>query len=570
MPTTSDPLSEARAVLTEHWGYDDFRPDQKEILPEILAGKDVLAILPTGGGKSVLFQVPAMLTEGTTLVISPLIALMKDQVDDCLARGIPATYVNSHVDLAEAEERFSDWVAGAYRLFYIAPERIRVRSFHAALARANVARVVCDEVHCVSQWGHDFRPAYGRVHEIIEAITKTSGKRPSVLGVTATATHAIEADIADRVGLTEGYVRYVADPIRPNLTYEVDSRSPWGQIRPIAKTFDAVTGRYIVYTFTRQGAEDLCETIADEIKCKVGYYHAGMKKEEREAVQNAFKQGTTPVVVATSAFGMGIDVPNIRAVVHVGLPDCLESYIQQAGRAGRDGRASRCLLLFDQRSVELQQFFLDGQNPPYEAFTAVWEWLHETLEDSSTTLYMSANEIAHEMSGSYRSRWKENQIGTVLNTMESDGLVAREYAAKPTPIRFVRKDVEARIESAKKPMVASILSALLDLCPSDSEMTRTHIDKQQVAKSSKSTAPVVQKILKDLHGEGVLFMGETYTGKTTRILKYGGSLETLIPRERINTKRRAAMNRLARMLDYTHTASQEQRKQLVRDYFLGQ
>lgn len=571
---TTDRMDEARAVLKKHWGYDDFRPAQQEILPEILAGEDVLAIMPTGGGKSALFQVPALLDRGSTIVISPLIALMKDQVDDCIRRGISASYVNSSIDADEAERRFEEWVEGQYRLFYIAPERISVKSFQRALQRADVARIAVDEAHCAAQWGHDFRPAYARIHEIVASIERYTERRPTILAVTATATWEIEEQMAQAIGLRDGYTRYVADPLRPNLSYEViDTSSSWQAFRRCIGDIKHASGRHIVYAGTRKGAQTLSETVESEIGWKVGVYHAGIDQDPRKDVQEQFKDGRLPLVVATSAFGMGIDVPDIRTVIHFGIPDSLESYTQQAGRAGRDGKPSRCILIVDEKALELQQFFLDNQNPPYKSFELVWNWLHTQLHDELATIRLSAREIAEQIERTTRERISDSQVSTVLNGLEAHALVERQYAAEATPVTVTVARLRERLRDAKREstkMVIEELARTLQLQPSESRTTVAgFVNKQAIATRVKLSTTVIQSVLKQLHEARAIDLGETFVGKTTRLKKYRAKLGEHLPGDQIQHKRDRALTRLRAMIDYSCTRSAKDRHELVRNYFLG-
>lgn len=571
-----DLLTEARAVLKQHWGYDDFRPAQKEILPDILEGKDVLVVMPTGGGKSVLFQVPALIERGCTIVVSPLIALMKDQVDDCTRRGISASYVNSHVEPEEVERRFAAWAEGAYQLFYIAPERLRVPSFHRYLPRVNVSRIAVDEAHCAAQWGHDFRPMYSRIHDLVRRVTQYNERRPSVLAVTATATWDIEGQIAAALGMRDGYTRYVADPIRPNLSYDVFARvNPWNAFDKLVAALDLNAGRHLVYCGTQKGAETLARTASNVLRKPVQAYHAGMRPEARKEVQEDFKAGRLRLVVATTAFGMGIDVPDIRTVIHFGIPDSLESYTQQAGRAGRDGAPARCILLGDDYAVDLQRFFVDAQNPPYSAYAEVWDWLHTQLKDTVEILHMSASSICDALGlDSTAKNMPEQQVSTVLNTMESHGLVERHYAAEGTPVTVRVTPLREWAAKAKRETTKRVIEHLLAVMgvgtATDAETVSRFVDKKKMAAHLRLSGTIVQSVLKQADEAGVVDLGDTYVGKTTRIVKYGAKIADFLPLDEIEKKRERALVRLGHMVDYTRHTTEAQRKEHIRSYFLGE
>lgn len=571
--TTMTTMTEARAVLQKHWGYPDFRSWQAEILPDILEGRDTLCVAPTGGGKSVLYQLPALMRDGTTLVVSPLIALMRDQVEDALSRGIPASYVNSHVEADEAEVRFGDFVAGAFKIFFVAPERLRSRTFMEALSRAHVSCIAVDEAHCASQWGHDFRPSYGRIFELVRAAESAQGFRPQVLGVTATATHEIENDIALALGMKE-YVRYVADPVRPNLSYECQTTySPWRVAETLFDRVNLQKGRGLVYAATRNMTESIASVFMKSAPAgAVGVYHAGMREDDRTRVQDQFKSGELRLVVATSAFGMGIDVPDIRMVAHFGIPDSLESYCQQAGRAGRDGEPARCVLVHSDKSVEIQRFFVDGSNPPYSLLEEVWDDLHRMLPDSTAVLRESAAKLAAK-AGVTGFDVKSSQWATALSMLEKAGALQRGYDAQATPVELNLPKAERLMASdvAHKSVraIAGALHALLSPHKKTGPIVSALISKSEVAQTAGVSMTVVSTVLRKMEEQGVATVGKTFTGKTTRIIRYGEKLEAFLPREAVEAKRRRAQRRLAAMLDYASVPDEQARRTALRDYFLG-
>lgn len=325
-------------TLKRYFGFETFRPLQEEIIRDSLAGRDVLVVLPTGGGKSLCYQLPAMLRPGLTVVISPLIALMKDQVDALSAGGIPATFLNSSLAPGEAAPRLRGLHGGEYRLLYVAPERLVLPGFIEDLKRWQVGVFAVDEAHCISEWGHDFRPEYRQLATVREALPDAA-----FMALTATATARVQGDIIRQLRLRDP-ARYVASFNRPNLVYRVAAKSgAYGQVLGFLRERPADSG--IIYCQARRTADDLAARLrADGIAA--GAYHAGLEAAERSRQQEAFLRDEVRVICATIAFGMGINKPNVRFVVHHDLPKNVESYYQETGRAGRDGLPGECLLLF--------------------------------------------------------------------------------------------------------------------------------------------------------------------------------------------------------------------------------
>ncbi len=346
----ADPVT----ALKHHFGFDAFRPLQAEIVADVLAGRDVFALLPTGGGKSLCYQLPAVMRPGLTVVVSPLIALMKDQVDALTAAGIPATFLNSSLDGDEARRRLRDLHRGAYRLLYIAPERLALPHVRDDLRSWNVARFAIDEAHCISEWGHDFRPDYRRLAGLRRDFPDTP-----LLALTATATDRVRRDIVELLSLREPRA-YVASFDRPNLSYRVVPKTD--TFRTLL-AFVRERGREsgIVYAASRRQAENLADKLRDAgIAAKP--YHAGLDARERGYNQERFVRDDVRVICATIAFGMGIDKPNVRYVLHYDLPKNLESYYQETGRAGRDGLAAECVLFYAPGDLAKQLAFIDEKD----------------------------------------------------------------------------------------------------------------------------------------------------------------------------------------------------------------
>jgi ATP-dependent DNA helicase RecQ len=338
------------SALKEYFGFDTFRPLQREICESTLAGRDVVGLLPTGGGKSLCFQLPALLEPGLTLVVSPLIALMKDQVDGLSQSGIPATLLNSSLDEPEAAERIAGLDRGEYRLLYVAPERIALRGFLNGLDRWNLRRIAVDEAHCVSEWGHDFRPEYRRI-----AILRERYPHVPVLALTATATDRVRGDIERFLSLRDP-LRFTGSFDRPNLRYSVfEKHAAWKQLLAWCSERSSESG--IVYTQSRASAEELAAKLSAAGIAALPY-HAGLAASLRARNQDLFIRDEVRVICATIAFGMGIDKPNVRYVVHYDVPKNVEGYYQESGRAGRDGLPSDCVLFFGGADAAKQRHFI--------------------------------------------------------------------------------------------------------------------------------------------------------------------------------------------------------------------
>ena len=343
-------------TLKKHFGYDQFRPLQREIISDSLAGRDVFVLMPTGGGKSLCFQLPALIRQGLTIVVSPLISLMKDQVDALQTSGIPATYLNSTLDRKDAVARWRGLHHGEYRMLYVAPERLMLDTFLERAVNWNIAQFAIDEAHCISEWGHDFRPEYRELKKL-----RTHFPDVPVIALTATATERVRADIVKQLKLREPRC-YVASFDRPSLIYRVVPKSaPYEQLLELIRSRPNDSG--IVYCASRKIAESLARNLnEDDVSAKP--YHAGLTSSERTKNQDAFLRDDLRVVTATIAFGMGINKPNVRFVVHYDLPKNLESYYQETGRAGRDGLPSECVLLFSASDVAKQLHFIDEKSEP--------------------------------------------------------------------------------------------------------------------------------------------------------------------------------------------------------------
>ncbi|WP_138263764.1 DNA helicase RecQ [[Clostridium] hylemonae] len=399
-------------VLKQYFGYDEFRDGQNVLIDSILEGRDTLGIMPTGAGKSLCYQIPALLMGGITIVVSPLISLMKDQVEALNQAGVHAAYLNSSLTVNQYYTALRYAKEGRYPIIYVAPERLDTGEFLDFAMHTDISMVAVDEAHCVSQWGQDFRPSYLKIVTFVEKLPK----RPVVSAFTATATAEVRADIADILRLREPLVTTTGFD-RPNLYFAV--QSPKDKFAALLNYVERHKGESgIIYCLTRKYVEDVCERLQAE-GFSVTRYHAGLGDGERKSNQEDFIYDRADIMVATNAFGMGIDKSNVRYVVHYNMPKNMESYYQEAGRAGRDGEASECILLYSGQDVVTNQLFIDNnrENDELDEFTAevVKERDRERLR--KMTFYCFTNECLRDYILRYFGEYGENYCGNCSNCL---------------------------------------------------------------------------------------------------------------------------------------------------------
>lgn len=358
-------------ILKEYWGYESFRPMQEEIIEAVLKGNDTLALLPTGGGKSICFQVPGLLMEGMCLVISPLIALMKDQVENLKDKGITVASIHSGLSYFEVKCILQDAIEGDYQFLYLSPERLETKLFKELLPYLKISLLVVDEAHCVSQWGYDFRPSYLRIAQIRESLPEIP-----IIALTASATVEVQKDILQKLEMQRA-TTFKQSFEKPNLSYsvfKVDSK-----INKLLEILDAVPGSSIVYCNNRRQTKELAELLQLN-KVSADYYHAGITSEERTDKQDAWIQNEIRVMTCTNAFGLGIDKPDVRTVIHYDAPECLESYYQEAGRAGRDGKKAYAVLIYHSSDLEALESMPDKRYPPITSIKKIYQDLANYLQ----------------------------------------------------------------------------------------------------------------------------------------------------------------------------------------------
>ena len=427
----TDRAIDLEQTLHERFALERFRPGQREVIEHVLQGRDVLCVMPTGGGKSLCYQLPALLLPGLTLVVSPLIALMKDQVDALTQRGIRATLLNSTLDPSEQHARILEIEAGRFDLVYVAPERFRSGRFLEAMAKVRPVLLAVDEAHCISEWGHDFRPDYAKI-----GLARRKLGGPTCIALTATATDLVRRDIADQLDLRDP-AQFVTGFDRPNLSYAVaEARRDADKLAALGDVLKKTPGSAIVYASSRARCEMIGQHVEHELKRPAVVYHAGLTREERTQAQERFMAGKADVVVATNAFGMGVDKPDIRAVVHFNMPGTLEAYYQEAGRAGRDGKPAHCLLLFAYGDRKLQELFIENEYPPAPMVHRVYEYLRSQDADP---IELTQAEIKEKAGIDLN----DSAVGTALKILESAGAIEKFLPRENMAIIRINPDAEA-------------------------------------------------------------------------------------------------------------------------------
>lgn len=550
IPLPDDLLNRAGAFMERVFGFNRFRPGQEEILESILAGSDTLIIMPTGGGKSLCYQLPAFMRPGTTLVISPLISLIKDQVDSLRVLDLPAVAIHSLMTFKEQEEALKQIVSGKTKLVYVSPERLRKPRFLRLLKEIRISLVALDEAHCISQWGHDFRPDYLKISHALVVVG-----RPQTIALTATATEKVRKDIIHHLRMRSPRV-FITGFDRRNLYWEVISiGNNQEKLKMMKERVRGAAGAAIIYTGTRKGVERIVQTCQrDGLKAKP--YHAGMEKEDRKRVQEDFMGARTDLVVATNAFGMGIDRPDIRMVIHYNFPGSIEAYYQESGRAGRDGAPATCLLLYSPADRRLQEFFIEMRYPSLQTIFTVYDRIRKRPED---LVWMTYREIGMMGEGMIQ----EIEVASSIRILEEAGAVMRLQHMDNQAEFYLLTKPEAIIEGlpqrarVKKDLLLSIFRIYGD----EQVMEGIRFLPSELARRSNISVESLRRIFSEMNELGEADYVPPFRGRGLRVLKRVKPEALDIDSEALRLRKANDMEKLDQILAYATTMN-------CRRYFL--
>jgi ATP-dependent DNA helicase RecQ len=532
-------LDKAGEFMRRVFGFPGFRDGQEEILESVLAGEDALVIMPTGGGKSLCYQVPAFLGSGITLVVSPLIALMKDQVDSLRVLDLPAAAIHSLIGLKEQEEILVQMAAGAFKLVYVSPERLHNRLFQETLRHCALDRVAVDEAHCISQWGHDFRPDYLRIGQALNRLG-----RPQTVAFTATATQKVRIDIIEQLGLRAPR-QFITGFDRRNLFWEVAAvRNERQKVDIIQDRLASIKGAAIVYTGTRKNVDRLVGKLR-RAGLQAAGYHAGLEESQRTRVQDDFMTGRTNLVVATNAFGMGIDRSDIYAVIHHSFPGTIEAYYQESGRAGRDGSPATCLLLYSPADRILQEFFIESRYPPREDVLTVYERLRGRPEEVIWLTYREIAELGEK-------KISEPAVFSCVKILEDAGVLRRLQRYDNQAELYLHDQPRILIQALSQRARAkrSFLECLDRLYSEEELKEGIQFLPQDLAASAGIGLEAMRRVLSEMEEHGEAAYIPPFRGRGLRILSKPEPEELQIDFQALQIRKAYELEKLDQVMGY--------------------
>jgi ATP-dependent DNA helicase RecQ len=562
MGTSSELFKEARQALQNYWGFPSFRSGQDTAIEAILEGNDTMVLFPTGGGKSLCYQVPATVLDGLTVVISPLVALMQDQVYQLNDRGIPATFINSTISKREIEQRFANARNGMYDLLYCAPERLQTNLWQAELPNLSIELIAIDEAHCISEWGHDFRPSYREIRPALESIAD----EVTWVALTATATPEVRDDIQESLGFKDPVIISKGFQ-RPNLKWWVTETAQKEKKLLQAVKKAAPSGSGLIYGGTRRNCEELADKIQQRLGVKTKAYHAGVDAPVREQIQEEWIEGSTPLVVATNAFGMGIDKSDCRYVIHYEMPYSLEAYYQQAGRAGRDGEESFPLLLFKRADAVTAEKRIKDSYPEKEELQHVYDVLCDHLNLALGSEMESREEVSVQALVK-RSGLSKRKVQAALDVLNQLGIIEQvDYIKPQIGLQFLVSqdyisDQIAGLENQKK---AAFLDTLFRQFGGEAFGKMKYLDFDYIQRKLNVSPNAVKKGLQVLQDRDHMIRYESI-GELPLIELMDERQSTLrLGRDELEKHRDTLLKKLEYMMGYIQTESC--REVYIRQYF---
>lgn len=545
------------SILEKYWGHKTFRGNQQAIIDAVLQNQDVLALLPTGGGKSICFQVPALIKDGVTLVVSPLLALMKDQVNALQEKGISATAIQSGMKYTEVIDTLKQTAAGKFKLLYVSPERLESKLFQDYADLLNISLIAVDEAHCISQWGYDFRPAYLRIKVLRNWLPNTP-----LMALTATATPAVQEDICTQLHIPKAN-RFVQSFIKPQLSFSVNQVE--SKINRCIDILSKLSGSAIIYCNSRRQTQQVAQLLGIQ-QIQVAYYHAGLSHEERSFVQEQWLNNEIRVIVCTNAFGMGIDKPDVQLVIHYNLPDCLENYYQEAGRAGRNGKRAYAVALYQPEDIRTLQQLPEQRYPPVQLIKHVYQCIADYVQ---LPVGLGEGERFNFDLQQFTERFQLDISTTVqcLKTLEQEGhILLTEGGLIPSKLVF----------TADRELLESIESGYPSLDPLVKTLLRTYegilhhpasIFERQIARLLQTNAAVMIQQLQQLHALGIVeYIPRRESPQIQFLLNRAPAEHLHIDLDRYHARKKAFVDRLEKMIGYT-TEAISCRNQYIAAYF---
>lgn len=544
-------------ILIKYWGYSQFRPLQEDIIRSVISGKDTLALLPTGGGKSICFQVPALAMDGVCLVITPLIALMKDQVENLNSKGISAAAIFSGMSQHQIDKVVDDCIKGSIKFLYLSPERLQSESFKQRMKKFKVGLLAVDEAHCISQWGYDFRPPYLKIAEIRDFLPNVP-----VLALTATATPDVVKDIQQKLEFkTENLFQKSFE--RNNLTYFVINEED--KLNKMLRIIHKIKGTGIVYVRNRKKTRDIAEFLVKNA-ISADYYHAGLDQRIRDRKQQEWKTDKTRVIVSTNAFGMGIDKPDVRFVIHIDIPDSPEAYFQEAGRGGRDEKPAFGIMLWAQSDILEAQENLEAAYPPIEdikdIYNAIGNYYNVAIGSGEDTSFdFEINEFCNEYN------FKPLIVFNAIKFLEKDGyLIASESFYNPSKLMFLVGKEELYRFQVLNPHVDTFIKVVLRSY-SGILSNYANINENEVAYRVGTTADKVKEIIVKLHKHGIVdYIPQKNRPQIIFPIKRIDEKYLMISKEHYEDRKKAATERLNAMIKYV-TSNNKCRSLILLSYF---